>query len=77
MLFGILINIIFLHLFFIYYKWEKKQEQRAKLRAELRKIIDEAIANIEFNCTWEESDADTLLDWYIHEEYLWRDIDEK
>jgi len=79
MLTGFLINIIFLQLFFIYYNWEKKQEQeaiaRAKFRAELQEIINEAITNVEWDCTWKASDVDMLLDWYIHEDYLWKDTD--
>jgi len=69
MLTGFLINIIFLQLFFIYYNWEKKQEQeafaRAKFRAELQEIIEEAFKEIKLDYTWETTKSDALLDYYI------------
>lgn len=72
MLFGILVNILFLNFFFIYYNWEKKQEEeafaRAKLIAELKEIIDKYFSEIELDCAWEESSPDTLLDYYIHQD---------
>lgn len=81
MLFGILVNILFLNFFFIYYNWEKKQEQeafaRAEFRAKIKEIIDKHFSNIEFDTTWEESSPDTLLDWYIHQEGINGDINEK
>ena len=81
MLVGITINIIFFNLFTIWFAEYKKQEKimtaRAKFRAELKEIIDKHFSNIEFDTTWEESSPDTLLDWYIHQEAIKGDINEK
>ena len=75
MIIGITVNIIFLNLFFAWFAYYKRKEKeataRAKFRGELRKIIDKHLSDIEFNHTLEESNPNTLLDWYIHQDEIY------
>jgi len=69
MLTGFLINIIFLQIFFIWFDEYKRQEKlataRAKFRAELQEIIEDAFKEIKLDYTWEATKSDALLDYYI------------
>ena len=72
MFLGLLLNLIFIQLFFTlapkikeYNKlyWVHKQFQ-----AEIKEIVDKVLENIDLSIIkWKETESDTLLNWYIGE----------
>ena len=72
MFLGLLLNLIFIQLFFTVapkikeynkFYWVHKQFQ-----AEIKEVIDKALENIDLsNIKWEKTESDALLNWYIGE----------